>query len=52
MPENGIPVADTTVQHVTRDEMNEPEIKKAITEFDAASLPVGLTTLISTIPSL
>lgn len=32
--ENGTPIVETTVQHVTRDEMNDPEMKEMISAFN------------------
>ena len=34
MPVSGVPVANTTVQHVTRDDMLDPDIKRDILQFD------------------
>ena len=34
MPVSGKTVSDTTVQHVTRDDMLKPEVKEKIEEFD------------------
>ncbi|KAL3798057.1 hypothetical protein HJC23_012348 [Cyclotella cryptica] len=34
IPITGAPVADTTVQHITRDDMNDPTIKMMIEEFN------------------
>ena len=36
MPESGIALARTTVQHVTRDDMLDPAISEQITKFDKA----------------
>lgn len=36
MPVSGIPIVNTTVQHVTMEEMHEPKIKQRADEFEAS----------------
>ena len=34
MPVSGIPIADTTVQHVTAEDLRDPEVKQQVDEFN------------------
>jgi hypothetical protein len=36
IPESGVPVTDTTVQHVTRDDLHDPSISTQVEAFNAA----------------
>jgi hypothetical protein len=36
MPVSGIPIANTTVQHVTAEDLREPDFAQKVTEFNEA----------------
>ena len=36
IPESGIPISETTVQHVTKDDLAIPEVEAKVTSFNKA----------------